>query len=279
MICRSSSARSSIYLNSDYTISIVTTNVDPAVAAGTPAATSRKYAIAAQQIVQTDLTSNNANVATVGKAPAFIPVPSMDPTRPQGTPDATNQYLDPTIRFVDLSKAADPVPYNASYNATLYKQLSPAMKAYLQANFGSERAREDQSEAAIRLTCGPPSGIAAAEVDTTRCLRKRRPTPAPRALCERERSLTQAKRRGNKDYHRDLGTASVSGVGTAALRLSANRGCSGGGQRVAGAGARGNAVNAGRAQAGGHERRARESSSPCRRAHYFPRNPASVPLA
>ena len=36
-----------IYLNSDYTISIVTTDVDPAVKDGTPAATSRKYAIAA----------------------------------------------------------------------------------------------------------------------------------------------------------------------------------------------------------------------------------------
>ena len=36
-----------IYLNSDYTISIMTINVDPAVKAGTPAATSRKYAIAA----------------------------------------------------------------------------------------------------------------------------------------------------------------------------------------------------------------------------------------
>ena len=126
----------SIYLNSDYSISIETINVDPAVADGTPAATSRKYAIATQQIVQNNLTLNSANVAGVGKAPAFIPVPSMDPTRPQGTPDATNTFLDPTIRFVDLSNAASPVPYNASYNATLYKQLSPQMKAYLQNLFG-----------------------------------------------------------------------------------------------------------------------------------------------
>ena len=41
-----------IYLNSDYTVSIVTTNVDPAVAEGTPAATSRYYSIATQQIIQ-----------------------------------------------------------------------------------------------------------------------------------------------------------------------------------------------------------------------------------
>ena len=38
-----------IYLNSDYTISIVTTNVDPAVAAGSLAARSRSYAIATEQ--------------------------------------------------------------------------------------------------------------------------------------------------------------------------------------------------------------------------------------
>jgi hypothetical protein len=44
-----------IYLNSDYTISIVTTDVDPAVKAGTPAATSRKYAIATQQIINTNI--------------------------------------------------------------------------------------------------------------------------------------------------------------------------------------------------------------------------------
>ena len=50
-----------IYLNSDYTISIKTINVDPAVKAGTPAATSRKYAIATQQIVQSNLRLNNPN--------------------------------------------------------------------------------------------------------------------------------------------------------------------------------------------------------------------------
>ena len=82
-----------IYLNSDYSISIVTTDVDPAVKAGTPAATSRKYAIAATQIVGTwDLTTKN------------------------------NPTNDPTIK---------PMP-TGSYNAELVKQLSPAMKAKTQ---------------------------------------------------------------------------------------------------------------------------------------------------
>ncbi len=82
-----------IYLNSDYSISIVTTDVDPAVRAGTPAATSRKYAIAATQIVGTwDLTTKN------------------------------NPTNDPTIK---------PMP-TGSYNAELVKQLSPAMKAKTQ---------------------------------------------------------------------------------------------------------------------------------------------------
>jgi len=82
-----------IYLNSDYSISIVTTDVDPAVKAGTPAATSRKYAITATQIVGTwDLTIKN------------------------------NPTNDPTIK---------PMP-TGSYNAELVKQLSPAMKAKTQ---------------------------------------------------------------------------------------------------------------------------------------------------
>jgi hypothetical protein len=48
-----------IYLNSDDTISIVTTDVDPAVKNGTPAATSREYAIAAQQLVNANIYSFN----------------------------------------------------------------------------------------------------------------------------------------------------------------------------------------------------------------------------
>jgi len=122
-----------IYLNSDYTISIKTINVDPAVKAGTPAATSRKYAIAAQQIVQNNLRLNNPNAATIGTSPVDIFLPSMDPTRDQGgtllVPNYT--YTDPTIIYGTVPG----VPYNASYNATLYKQLSPTMKEYLRALF------------------------------------------------------------------------------------------------------------------------------------------------
>jgi len=82
-----------IYLNSDNTISIVTTDVDPAVKEGTPVATSRKYAIAATQIIGTwDLTTKN------------------------------NPTNDPTIK---------PMP-TGSYNAELVKQLSPEMRAKMQ---------------------------------------------------------------------------------------------------------------------------------------------------
>jgi metallophosphoesterase (TIGR03768 family) len=82
-----------IYLRSDQTLSIVTTNVDPAVKEGSPAATSRKYAIAAMQIVKTwDATTK------------------WNPTK------------DPTIK---------PMP-TGSYNAELMIPLSPAMKAKLQ---------------------------------------------------------------------------------------------------------------------------------------------------
>ena len=119
-----------IYLNSDYTVSIVTINVDPAVAAGTPAAKSRRLAIATQQIIQTDLQHNNPNRATI--AALGIKLPTMDPTRPQSDdPKAT----DPSIQFVDLSQASLPVPYHASYNAELFKQLGPEMVAVLKAQF------------------------------------------------------------------------------------------------------------------------------------------------
>jgi histone deacetylase complex regulatory component SIN3 len=127
-----------IYLNSDYTISIKTINVDPAVKAGTPAATSRKYAIAAYQITQGNVRLNNPDAATIGTDPN-INLPNMDPTRTQaGTLAPGNPNTDPTIKYVDLSKLPAPaisVPYNASYNAMLYKQLSPAMKAHMQALF------------------------------------------------------------------------------------------------------------------------------------------------
>ncbi len=81
-----------IYLNSDATLSIVTTQVDPAVREGTPAAKSRSYAVAAQQIVNTQAVYQNPN-----------------PLR------------DPGIR---------PMP-TGSYNAELVKPLSPEMQTKL----------------------------------------------------------------------------------------------------------------------------------------------------
>ena len=120
-----------IYLNSDDTVSIVTVNVDPAVAEGTPAATSRKYAIAAQQIVQNELSQNSPNNLTAGGT-GKLPVPSMDPTRQQSDDPKTT---DPTIQYVDLSNADVPVPCHGSYNAELFKQLSPQMIRVLKAKF------------------------------------------------------------------------------------------------------------------------------------------------
>jgi metallophosphoesterase (TIGR03768 family) len=94
-----------ISLNSDYTVSIVTTNVDPAVREGTPAWTSRKYAVAAQQIVKNPVNPN---------------FKGADPTVP-GYPNV----VDPSIAITN--KGIDTNIY--SYNAELFKQLSPAMKA------------------------------------------------------------------------------------------------------------------------------------------------------
>ena len=77
-----------IHLNSDDTISIVAINVDPAVQAGTPAAKARSYAIAASQIVKG--------------------ADDVESRNPSG---------DPSVRFMP----------HGSYNARLFKQLSPAM--------------------------------------------------------------------------------------------------------------------------------------------------------
>lgn len=104
-----------IYLNSDDTVSIVAVNVDPEVAEGTPAATSRKYAIAEHQILQTDLHDNARNEANFPDT--ALKVDSMDPTRPQ---DGTT---DPSIEYGEV----EGVPYCASYNAELFKQLSSTM--------------------------------------------------------------------------------------------------------------------------------------------------------
>ena len=119
-----------IFINSDYSVSIEAVNVDIAVKEDTPAATSRKYAIATQQILQNQLKANPPNYATYfGKD--FGPT---DPTRKMGGDIAVKgsgeTYTDPSIQFVDLTSKG--VPYNASYNARLFKQLSPAMKAQLQ---------------------------------------------------------------------------------------------------------------------------------------------------
>jgi metallophosphoesterase (TIGR03768 family) len=93
-----------IRLNSDYTISIHATNVDPAVKEGTPAWTARKYAVAAQQIVSTNLKPN-----LIGADPKYSGI------------------ADPTIKPIDEN--------TGSYNAELLKQLSPVMKAKLQSLF------------------------------------------------------------------------------------------------------------------------------------------------
>jgi hypothetical protein len=142
-----------IFLNGDYTVSIVTTNVDPAVRAGTPAATSRAYSVATQQIVQNVLVPNNVNQSMINEAPlaappiyyppAYAPIPTMDPTRPQ-MPDGCyvpvppvelgcvqDRFLDPSIQ----AGAVPGVPYVASYNAELFKQLSPDMVSYLRTRF------------------------------------------------------------------------------------------------------------------------------------------------
>lgn len=58
-------------LNSDGTISIVTTDVDPAVRDGTPAAISRSYAVAAQQMVGADIYHPNPT-----NAPTIKPMPT-----------------------------------------------------------------------------------------------------------------------------------------------------------------------------------------------------------
>lgn len=112
-----------VYLNDDDTVSVVAVNVDTAVAEGTPAAVSRKYAIAVQQIVKPNKLANATNDLYHGS----MRLPTMDPSRPQdGSQDAS-------IRFVDLSHAVPPVPYHASSNVELVKPLSPGLAARLRA--------------------------------------------------------------------------------------------------------------------------------------------------
>jgi metallophosphoesterase (TIGR03768 family) len=147
-----------VYLNSDYTVSIVTTNVDPAVADGTPAAASRKYAIAAEQIIKNPVTLSNPNTSKAmtgvdvssGKpVPVLVNVPTIDPTQAQAgwvlpvsaggkAPYGTmmeGATPDPTILFEDMTAYPIPVPVNGSCNAELFKQLSPQMVTFLQTAF------------------------------------------------------------------------------------------------------------------------------------------------
>lgn len=104
-----------IYLNSDYTVSVMAVNVDPAVAEGTPAAKSRKHGVAEHQICQSELRGNAPNLKHFPGTQ--LKVDSVDPTRPQ------DDSLDPSIQFIEVNG----VPYHASYNAELFKQLTPAM--------------------------------------------------------------------------------------------------------------------------------------------------------
>jgi metallophosphoesterase (TIGR03768 family) len=104
-----------IKLNSDYTISIVTTNVDPAAKEGTPAWTSRKYAVAAQQIV------NTKGIYQADNTTNYL----VDPVTQNEVRVDGEVVMDPSIR---------PMP-TGSYNAELLKQLSPVMTAKMQVMF------------------------------------------------------------------------------------------------------------------------------------------------
>jgi metallophosphoesterase (TIGR03768 family) len=99
-----------ISLNSDYSISIAATNVDPAVKAGTPAAVARTYATAAIQIVDAPEIYQNKPKEGLLVNPAT---------------QKTDGTKDPSIR---------PMP-TGSYNAELFVQLSPEMKAKMQLMF------------------------------------------------------------------------------------------------------------------------------------------------
>ncbi|MCE1245623.1 MAG: TIGR03768 family metallophosphoesterase [Firmicutes bacterium] len=87
-----------IFANNDNTISIVALDVDPAVAKGSPAEKSRKYAVATEQIYKNNMAPNN---------------PGADPNLPA-------DIEDPTIKPMN--------PQTYIYNAELLKQLSPDMQ-------------------------------------------------------------------------------------------------------------------------------------------------------
>jgi metallophosphoesterase (TIGR03768 family) len=87
-----------IYANNDNTISIVALDVDPAVAKGSPAETSRKYVVATEQICNLNMAPN---------------IPGSDPNLP-------SDIEDPSIKPMN--------PLDFVYNAELIKQLSPNMQ-------------------------------------------------------------------------------------------------------------------------------------------------------
>ncbi|BDQ37047.1 hypothetical protein SYK_14070 [Pseudodesulfovibrio nedwellii] len=116
-----------IFFNDDDTISIDAVNVNPAVKKGTPAEMSRRYAIATQQIVQTDLLPNFANTSSI----VLADIPSMDPSRPQD--DKEDPSIQPPI---DLSLAEKPVQYHQSYNARLSNSLTEKMVGVLRKKYG-----------------------------------------------------------------------------------------------------------------------------------------------
>jgi metallophosphoesterase (TIGR03768 family) len=112
-----------IQLNSDYTISIMATNVDPAVKEGTPAWTARKYAVASQQIVKNDLKPSFPNADPTLDGYPFTPVaPFYGPEAFDASITKTNEGIDPNIY---------------SYNAELLVQLSAAMQTKMKALFPS----------------------------------------------------------------------------------------------------------------------------------------------
>lgn len=99
-----------INLHRDYSISVVATDVDPSFREGTPAATSRKYAIAAQQVIQTPGIYQNPSQLIDLDTQQVVSLPDGSPSP------------DPSIR---------PMP-TGMYNAELFKKLSPAMILKLQ---------------------------------------------------------------------------------------------------------------------------------------------------
>ncbi|MGC9385481.1 MAG: hypothetical protein ACP5D0_00925, partial [Hydrogenovibrio sp.] len=74
-----------------------------------------------QQIIQNNLRLNNKNIEEKKLPKQTVPVNAMDPTRPQ------NDTPDPSIHYGEASN----VPYCASYNAELFKQLTPRMEQVL----------------------------------------------------------------------------------------------------------------------------------------------------